>query len=119
MTENWRVKIGQDLGRDLAAHLREGDLLAALPDAGDDDVLAPQRRQRDLLGVGGEHALLDEPGAVAVPSRRSWASVTSCPAEAAAAVGTLTPTPRLMSSWSSSGIDERESAASRVISFFR
>jgi hypothetical protein len=69
------------LGRHPAPDLGEGDLLAALADAGDDDVLAAQGREGDLLGVGREHALLDEPGPVAplpdvirhrLPSCRPW-----------------------------------------------
>src|SRR5207244_5565198 len=49
---------GERLRGHLPAHLRQRDFLAPLPDARDHDVLASQGRQRELLGVGGEHSLL-------------------------------------------------------------
>src|SRR6476659_10544996 len=55
----------EDLRRHLAAHLRERNLLAPLPDPGDDDVLPPELSESQLFRVGDESALLDRPRAVA------------------------------------------------------
>src|SRR5262249_10846183 len=55
----------ENLRRDLAADLGERDLLAPLSYAGHAHVVRAKRSESDVLGIGRQHALLDETGSIA------------------------------------------------------